>query len=275
MIPLLPFLSAAWIAASSGASHMVEVKVRHGQKSWTQTIKAAEGSQANFVGQAPGAGAPAQRMIFNALLAAGGRPGFFNMEYQAELSGGAGSQTNTIQAQGSLSLKPGARLAAVECGPWTLELGLDAAPGGEKTPPAWDAAGLNNIRLTMDVANGAARKRCRQVYRPETQGNVVDGSSRGGRKLGFIMNTLVTPEPSGGSFHLQYQVEHNPGTKPLQLQNEETLTLSRPKTLSGQGYRLDFLLERGAGGSDAKPAAPAPAKASPKLEEPKAVPLLR
>jgi len=259
---------------ASAAAHSLAVRITSGKAVFTQTLKVSEGEQANFVGPATAANGAQRRMIVNVVVGPGSaKSGVFDLQYQVELSGERGSADPSLQAQGSLSLRPGVAVTAVDCGSWTVALSLDGGkvPGAGKAA-AFDDAGLGNRRVTADLSRGSARKLCRHVTSPGSQGNLVEGFSRGGRKYGFILNSLLAEQGTGG-FTLQYQLEQTPiGLSTLQLQNQETLALGRPSVTDGKGYRLSLLVE-GAAPKAAAPAAAAPAPAA--SGEAKAVPLLR
>lgn len=268
-LPLaLAVLSAA--VSARAQTHSLDVRISDGKAVYTHAEKLVYGQQANYVGPAAGSLGSRRTMIVNVLLGGtSAEPGWFTLEYQLELSGGRGSPEPMVQAQGTLRMRAGARVTALECGAWTVELGLDAAPAKKKGPAApFDDGGLGNFRVTADLARGRSQLVCRHVIQAGTQGNVVEGFSRGGRKYGFIFNSLL--QRDGGSFVLQYQLEQSPmGLTTLQVQNTESLTLGRRSSSEGNGYKLGFLAE-GAAPTEAKPAAPA---AKPGAGQ--AVPLLR
>lgn len=247
-------------AASAAGRHSVVVRVSNGRTLYTQTLPITENSQSSHVGPVNASnGGPRMEMIFNGLLTrARDAAAPLILQYQVELTGGAGSQGRSIQGQGEAAMRPEKDITVIECGPWTVELVLDAKKGAKKKAgnTAWDPAGLPNYRLTADVTAGGSKQRCALVSRAGSQSNVADSISQGGRKYGFILNGLFTPAEGGRSFTLQYQIEHglNAASRPFQMQNEEELTLNRKKTLTGQGYRLNLLLE----GRSAPAGQPAP-----------------
>ena len=237
------------------AGHTVDVRVSNGIAVFSQTEKLSVGQAANFVGPVSGG----KSMIFNTLLDMdSGKPGEFKLQYQLELSGGRGSKSPTIQAQGTLRMRPGLSLIAVDCGSWTVELSLDkpGSLGKKKKSAAWDDSGLGNYRLTADLSRGSARQLCRVAVSPDSQFNVVDGFTRGQKKYGFIFNAMPV-QAMAGVVKLQYQLEYTPvGMTSLQLQNQEALTLGRESRIPGQGYKLGLLVESGV--PRAAPAAAAP-----------------
>ncbi|MDD2805547.1 MAG: hypothetical protein PHV33_08335 [Elusimicrobiales bacterium] len=233
----LAILAASLAAAPAAAApHILEARVTNGRAAYRQTIRLTEGRQASHVGPLND-----KELILNALLSGGGE---YALQYQLELSGGRGAQGRSIQAQSEVALKPGEPLTALECGPWTVVLTLDpskAAPA--KAGKAWTTGGLPNYRLSADLSSGSSRQVCRLVSKAGVQANAVDSTRQGEKKYGFIMNSLFSA--SGGAFRLQYQLEHSAVSAgaPFQLQNEETIKLNKKTAFSGEGYRLELLLE--------------------------------
>lgn len=218
-------------------SHTLEARVASGGKVYRQTLKLTEGSQGNFVGPVRD-----KEMILNGLLSRDGEG--LVLQYQLELSGGRGAQGRSIQAQAEVALAPGRPLRALDCGPWSVTLTLDPAKAAApKESAAWDPAGLPNYRLSADLSSDGSGEVCRVVSRADAQSNAVDGILEGGRKFGFILNSLFTPGKDG--FRLQYQVEKNmaAGARTVQLQNEETLVLNKKTRVPGEGFKLELLLE--------------------------------
>lgn len=234
-------------SAFAAGQHSVEVRIINKQTAYKQTVSITEGSQANYVGPVNALnGGDRKQMIFNALLNRE-TPDLLVLQYQVELSGGPESQGRSVQSQSEVAIRPGDRLTAIECGPWTVKFAMDAkgAEGKKARDAAWKAAGLPNYRLTANVSAGNSRQQCRLISKSGVQSNVVDSIREGGRKYGFILNSLFTPAKEGPGFSLQYQIEQglNGAAGPVQMQNEETLTLNKKTTISGEGYRVDFLLE--------------------------------
>ncbi|OGR80996.1 MAG: hypothetical protein A2X32_08625 [Elusimicrobia bacterium GWC2_64_44] len=247
-LPLALALLAAAFAAqpAAAAPHTLEARVSNGRAAYRQTIRLTEGRQASHVGPLNG-----KELILNALLLGGGE---YALQYQLELSGGRGAQGRSVQVQSEVALKPGEPLTALECGPWTVVLTLD--PSKEtpaKAGKAWSTGGLPNYRLTADLSSADSRQVCRLVSKAGVQSNAVDSIRQGEKKFGYILNSLFSA--SGGVFRLQYQVEHNApsAATPFQLQNEEEIALNKKTSFSGEGYKLDLLLEGPAPGA-AKPA---------------------
>jgi len=256
------------VESVSAGPHTLMVRVSKGPATYVQTLKVSQGLQASFVGPVSGG----KSMVFNALLVGNpARPEQFNLQYQLELSGGRGSLAPSIQSQSALMMRPGVKVAAVECGAWVVDIGLDAAaPVKRPQDSAWDQAGLGNYRLTAELSRGGARQRCRFLVAPDNQANVVEGFG-GAKKSGFILNAMPV-RGQGTSVALQYQLEHTPaGSSPLQLQSQENLDLGRKSTTQGAGYKLSLLVEGGSA-----PTAPAPAApAVPSASGGQGVPLLR
>jgi hypothetical protein len=225
--------------------HSLTVRVSKGKKTYTHRETTPLGKQANWVDR------NAQRnMIVNTVVsrdAAG-----YLLQYQIEVSKPE-FNTGTFQAQGSVYLQAGARVAAVECGQWTVDLGLDAdrAPA----PPAWSAGGPNH-RVTGFIG----KRRCAIVTQAGAQSNVVDGAKIDGRRSGIIFNAVLAA-PVGSSCKVQYQVEDIP----TQMQGEAPLTLGVKAVVND---KLALLVEGPAGRAAAAPRAEAPKEAG-------AVPLLR
>ena len=245
-------------SAFAAGQHSVEVRIINKQSEYKQTLRITEGSQANYAGPVNALnGGSGRQIIFNALLTRDSEASdLLILGYQVELSGGPGSQGRSIQGQSEVAMRPGDRLTAIECGPWTVQLALDAKEaGGKKTgDAAWKTAGLPNYRLTANVSAGNSKQQCRLISKAGVQSNVVDSITEGGRKHGFILNSLLAPAKDGPGFSLQYQIEHGlSGASPVQMQNEETLTLNKKTTISGQGYKVDFLLEGAALSKRTKP----------------------
>ena len=237
-------LAAAPALAAGGAQHTLEARVSFEGKTYRQSLRLAEGSQASFVGPTGD-----KYMILNALLAAA--DGGYSLQYQLELSGGRGAQGRSVQLQAEAAVRPGEPLEALDCGPWKVSLALDPGRG-----PAKPGAAVKNYRLTADVDAAGARQACSLVSAAGSQSSVVDGIKQGDRKFGFILNALFSRD--GGGWRLQYQLEqHPPGAAgPFSLQNEEPLKLGKKAELAGEGYRLGLLLEgpgygaaRGKGGA--------------------------
>ena len=204
---------AAAPGIAAAAQHSLAVRVSQGLKSYSHTVKAATGSQTNFVDRVNG-----QDMIVNVIF--GEASGSFLAQYQLEVS--RPDRSHTFQAQSAVRLRPGDRLTAVECGDWKVDLALDVAMGGA-TPP-WKPAGANH-RLTAFAGN----KRCRVLQEAGSQSNIVEGSTSNGRRTGFILNGVIS-QPEGNSCKVQYQIENSP----LQVQGEDILVLGK-KTPAGGG----------------------------------------
>ena len=241
--------------SASAASHTVDVRVSNGISVFFQTVKLSVDQPASFVGPVSGG----KSMIFNATLAPA-QAGRVDLMYQLELSGGRGSQAPSIQSQSSLSLRPGVSIVAAQCGSWTVELSLDkpGTLGKKKAASAvWDDSGLGNYRITADISRVSAHQRCWIVVSPDSDANVADRFTHGGRNYGFIFNVIPASAQAGG-VNLQYQLEYTPvGMPSLQLQNQEALALGRASKSQGQGYKLSLLVEGGAAAR--APAEPAPA----------------
>lgn len=233
-------LAALWMCAAASASaapRRLDVRLTSGRSVFTQVLGAEEGRPASFSGRVAGTGGAVRSLVVNASLSGS------SLEYQVELTGGRGSSLPSLQAQGTVLLRPGARLQALECGAWTLEFGLDA--GRRKPaqiPPKPDEDGLDNERLSVELVNGRKPLKCRFVTKDNAQTNIVDSAVIGGRKSGFIFNGLLARR--GGVFSLQYQLEDSrPGLSPVQLQSEASLASGRKTSVPGRGYQLDFLAE--------------------------------
>lgn len=231
---MLPLLLALAVPAAAG-THRLSVRVSHGKTVWTDTVVVSDGEQKSHVGKVGG-----RSLVVNTLAAddpaARGR---VNLQYQLELTAGPSSPEPVLQVQGQALLRLGVPVQATACGSWTLELGLDSK--GARARLGFGGAD-GNVRLTAELARGAAKTVCRQVLAGGAQGNVVDARKKDGARSGFVMNALV--EPSGGSVQTQLQLEHTPpGGKPLRVQKEASLPFGKKKTLSGAGYRLVLTAE--------------------------------
>ena len=266
MKALLAALLLACAASAEAATHTLVVRMSQGMRTYSHTMKLEDGAQANFVGKPDGNGGD-RNMIVNTMLSPAGAA--FSMEIQLELA--HADKTQTFQVQTSVQMRPGEHLTQTECGDWKVELILDGKPGrAAAAKGAWTSGGLDNYRLTTDVASSGKQRRCRQVVKLGTQSNIVDSVTTGGRKRGCILNTVLA-EPSAAGFGLQYQLEQSP----LELQGQDTLPLGIKHTASASGGKVSFLLE-GAQPAAAKASpASAPSAGAPSGTSEGAVPLLR
>jgi len=241
---LVIVLLLAGAVDAAAKPHTVEVRIFDGKNIYAKKLKVEAGKQVSFTGQVFALGAPGRWMIANVLLNEGVEP---ELQYQVELSGGQGSPDPFIQGQGELSIKPGKSVPVLDCGVWSVELGLDRA--GKKKAEAWYKAGTGNIRLSAQVLKaGRAEKICRQVSRNNINSNAVDGFSSGERRLGFILNSIVTASAErAGELNLQYQVEHNPavGAESFQLQGDVPLKPGVKTGFKSGSYLVEFLIEGG------------------------------
>jgi hypothetical protein len=210
-------------------------------------------------------------MIVNLRL--GSEAGKMAFSYQLELAGLKGKASPNLQVQGAVAIRPGSAVRILECGSWTMDFALDAE--GKTDPKSqagpWSDQGLGNWRLTMDLAGGGGKVRCRHVIKPGSQGNIVDSTKRGGKKVLLILNHVLAPAAGAGTASLEYQLEYTPaGGERSARQERKSLSMGREFVSETQGYRLGFLLE----GTSAPAAAPAAAPA-PTPDDNKAIPLLR
>jgi hypothetical protein len=262
---LLAALLLACAASAEAAPHTLIVRMTQGMRTYSHTMKLEDGAQANFVGKPDGGGGD-RNMIVNTVLSPAGAA--YSMELQLELA--HADKTQTFQVQTSVQMRSGDHLTQTECGDWKVELILDGKPGrAAPAKGAWTSGGLDNYRLTTDVASSGKRRRCRQVVKLGTQSNIVDSATTDGRKRGFILNTVLA-EPSAAGFGIQYQLEQSP----LELQGQDTLTLGSKRAASASGGKVSFLLEGASPAAKAAPAA-APSAAAPSGNNEGAVPLLR
>ncbi len=214
-------------AASQAAERAVTVTVLHAREAFTHTLALREAQQATFTGQVRGTLGKPGSMILNALLGGGGA-----LQLQLELTR-PGAEPTTFQLQSEVELAPGAPVNAAECDGWTVTLKY-AGPRTSARP--------SNRRVSADLRRGTARVLCRQLLKPGTQANVVSGGTKGGKRFGYILNTLLAAE--GAGYSLQYQLEHSPpGAQPLQLQNQATVAPGRPHRESNAGYRLELRVD--------------------------------
>jgi hypothetical protein len=239
--------------ASAAGTHTLIARFVRGGNVYSHSMKVAEGSQEVFKGQSFG-----QNILMNAVLAP--KDGSLLLQLQLEVSRPDGSRS--VQVQTGVTMNSGDRVTAVECGDWRLDLALDAALPNA-APPAWKPGGPN-YRLATTVG----KRRCRQVRDLESQTNIVDSVNVGGRRGGFILNTILL-KPAKNASSLQYQIEDTPN----QLMGSVDLALGRKA--SDHGGAVEFLLEGPpfAPVPSAVPAPAAPATAPP--DGGGAVPLLR
>jgi hypothetical protein len=260
---LLPALLLACAVRAEAASHTLVVRLTQGTRTYSHTLNLQEGAQASFVGKPDGGGD--RKLIVNTAVARAGAA--FSLELQLELTRDDKSQT--FQEQTSVLIRSGESLTQAECGNWKVEFILDGKPGSSApASAAWTSGGLENYRLTTDLAAPAASYRCRQVMKPGAQTNILDSVVTDGRRRGGILNAVLA-RSRDGSFSLQYELERSP----LKVQSQEMLALGIKRTVPAGGGKLAFLLE---GASPAAAAAkPAPAVAPSENDESKGVPLLR
>ena len=256
---LLIFLALLPAAACSTDTHSIAVHISNGPAAYTQTFKITEGGQVDYIGPAKALNGAVEMLIaFNGLLTRDpDKPGLLNLQYQVELAGGKGKPGRSVQGTSQVAMRQGDQLTAIECGPWTVKLALDAKKKAGKNPGGaeWDPAGLPNYRLTANISAGSSRQECRLISMSGIQSSVADSIAQGDRKFGLMFVSLFAPEEDGRGFSLQYQANYGPAgaAKSFQLRNEKTLTLNKKTTFAGEGSEIELLLE---GAAPAKQAAP-------------------
>jgi len=151
-------------------THALAVRVA-GAKTFAQTVDVSEGRQGNFVGPMMTAdGREHRQTIFNvAISSIAGKAGAFEVTYQLDLAADPADASSALKVQGDVELSRGDGVKAVECGPWTVSLGLDgdgpapsgASPGG---------AALDDYRVSAALSKGRETLRCGQVLKLGAQG---------------------------------------------------------------------------------------------------------
>jgi hypothetical protein len=253
---LLAALPLALAAGAEAAPHTLVVRITDQGRVYSHAMEVEDQRHASFTGK-PDEGGD-RDMTVNAVVArAGAKAG---VELQVELA--HADRSRSIQLRTSLEMREGQRLTAAECGVWKVEVVLDGKPGrAAPARAAWSSEGLDDYRLTLELAAAAARLRCRQVLREGAQSSIVEATSKNGRREGFFLNAILTKSRSGG-FDLQYQLQKSA----LEVQSRTALALGIRSTAPAGDGKIDFLLE-------GAPPAAAPASQSP--AESGAVPLLR
>ncbi len=227
--------------AAAAAPHTVELRVSQGKIRFVKRIKVRLGRRARYSGPVKSKNGTQRRMIFSVLMTKDRQDGGFELQYQAELSGGRRSNKRSIQVQGSVLMRPGERVRVVHCGPWKVRLMLDPPKKGRKSRSNWRQG---NYRITAKFGGRKSGMSCRQIMRSGSRGNVVYGIPRGRKRFGDIMNMMLMVTPSG-VVAVQYQLEHSRPSwgKPTQMQGNRRLTLGKPDVSGGRRKRLELLVE--------------------------------
>jgi hypothetical protein len=284
-------LFAAALPALAGEPHTVSVSVANARAAHAKSVAVETGGQGNFSGDANG-----KMLIANISLAQDDKAGPLTVSFQVELSahkrtaGLAGkTQANagdSFQAQGVVNMKPGMAFTTVQCGGWNVTLGLDVpAKGAPKAD--WDAAGLENARLTLE---GPARK-CVRVAQLGTQSNIVEARAGRGTSKSFVFNDTLAREGKGftdsfqvddgiGGYAGAFQSSINLSDKRKSAAGPWSFTVEAPKPAPPKKEEQaagDAGAQAGAqaSGGTAAPAAAPKKEAPPDAITPGVVPMLR
>lgn len=250
-------------AGCNAETYSLAVRVSNGKAAYARTFKLSEGRQFGYTGPAKALnGGAGMQMIFNGILAPGrDKTGMLRLQYQVELAGGRGSQGRSIQGQSEVAIRPGDRLTAIACGPWTVEIGLAgkkaAGENPDETVPSRTA--LQNYRLTADISAGNSRQQCGFIALAGVQSSVSDSIMEAGRKYGLIFAGLFAPSGGDRGFSLQYQTDYGvkEPAQSFQMQDTKPLALDKKTAVTGEDCGIELLLENAAPAKRAAPREPA------------------
>jgi hypothetical protein len=239
MKPIIAVAALLLAGSASAQNHVIEFRVHDGARFYGGNVK-VDGTKPFKAIKMFGEEDDGHKIVFNG---AGGSQGQrFRFEYQF-LFQAAGKPVMRIQA--GLDTNVGETITAVDCGPYTLEIAVDAKLKGSKpaaAPVPWKTARVENSRVTLKVSkSGHTTFLCRAVSEFNSQLNVVLPAGED-RPRALTLN--IIPSDGENAVNAQYQLEYGPPASLFKLSaNIEGVVLGKSAVLRATAEPIELTID--------------------------------